>query len=95
MNVRGEEGHHVADCELRKALNKVKADFKKKRAESGIISKDSEFSKQVKECVAELAREREQNKYVPKEPDKDHKIAAFTWANEYQEDLMYQGPYGL
>ena len=95
MNVAKRVTMRATDCELRKALNKVKAEFKKKKAASGLSGIDSEFSKQVKECVAELAREREQSKYVPKEPDKDRKIAAFTWANEYQEDLMYQGPYGL
>ena len=90
----GEEGHYAADCELRKALNKVKAEYKKKKAGSGFSSKDSEFTKQVKECVAELAREREQSKSTPKESSKDYKIAAFTWANDLETASMY-GPNGL
>jgi DNA replication initiation complex subunit (GINS family) len=94
----GEEGHYAADCELRKALNKVKAEFKKKKAASGLSGINPEFSKQVKECVAELAREREQSKYTSKESDSDvpSKIVQFAWAN--QEDLetgREYGPYGL
>ena len=83
----GEEGHYATDCELRKALNKVKADFKKKKAASGFSS--SELSKQVKECVEELAREREQRK------SKDDNLVAFTWGNEMDLASAYSGPYGL
>ena len=90
----GEEGHYAADCELRKALNKVKAELKKKKAASGLSGIDPEFSKQVKECVAELAREREQSKYTSKESDSDvpSKIVQFAWAN--QEDLETGREYG-
>ena len=77
----GEEGHYAADCELRKTLNKVKAGYKKKQAGTGTV-RDAEFMKCVKECVEDLARERERSKSIPKSYSMDHKLAAFTWAND-------------
>lgn len=86
----GEEGHYAADCELRKAFNKVKADYKKKKTASVISSKDSEFSKQLKDVIAELAREREQKK-----SEVDSKLVQFTWANEEDLGTSDLGPFGL